>query len=747
MLSYHDEVDKASSVYNDARKKLQCFKDITAESLQVRKEETTSRLQNLLKMSENEVIINKDNGIMNISISGSNNSLVVVDSKGAKKPLSNTYVTPPGMEQEVLRRATFKTWPHSAPVSAGALARAGFFYKGSEDKVECFACRGQIREWEYGDSAFGEHKKHFPKCPFVRDIHYKNVPIDASNPLSGTTEQRSQEKAAGLFNAGQSETKKNQTGKKASGKPSKADGFEENKKTHQGKPTRQPTMDSAEHETKLTFRSEYKRLLSFQNWPRDSPVVPRDLAKAGFYSLEKEDVVQCFACFGKINRWEQGDDAQKEHEKHYPSCPFVLGFDVKNEPISDLQRIQAESMNYRFPSEFEPALQRFAKHMEPALPQTAKVRSKWVEGASAKEPVVPQPKFPLYTGENKRLSTFDVGWPGVIGITPHNLARAGFFYTGEGDSTKCFYCGGGLKNWESTDEPWTEHAKWFPACAWLVQQRGQTFVTYVVRNFPVDFALVQRTLANKERQEARSTPKPKTPAPPTAAAARHFSSSASAHQEPEEEAGVRFKQPRVNKPSIKKQSPLDTAMSGRVTTRVLEMGYDPHFVKKVVRHRLQTLGVEFDTTNDLLEAVWQAEESGMTLPSSDDEEPAGGTAEKFMSEMPEKKRQSGHREEELERLSEQMEEIQIGAGPTGASPENRGRTNRVLERQMSPTHIEEEIERLRDEKLCKVCMDEDANMILMPCNHFVLCSSCTKLLNDCPICRTPIREVIRVYKS
>ena len=69
--------------------------------------------------------------------------------------------------------------------------------------------------------------------------------------------------------------------------------------------------------------------------------------------------------------------------------------------------------------------------------------------------------------------------------------------TGEGDSTKCFYCGGGLKNWESTDEPWTEHAKWFPACAWLVQQRGQTFVTYVIRNFPVDFALVQRTLANK----------------------------------------------------------------------------------------------------------------------------------------------------------------------------------------------------------------------------------------------------------
>jgi len=35
-------------------------------------------------------------------------------------------------------------------------------------------------------------------------------------------------------------------------------------------------------------------------------------------------------------------------------------------------------------------------------------------------------------------------------------------YLGERDRVKCWYCNGGLQNWDPDDEPWTEHAKWFP---------------------------------------------------------------------------------------------------------------------------------------------------------------------------------------------------------------------------------------------------------------------------------------------
>ncbi len=35
-------------------------------------------------------------------------------------------------------------------------------------------------------------------------------------------------------------------------------------------------------------------------------------------------------------------------------------------------------------------------------------------------------------------------------------------FLGHGDNVKCFFCDGGLRNWEPGDDPWQEHAKWFP---------------------------------------------------------------------------------------------------------------------------------------------------------------------------------------------------------------------------------------------------------------------------------------------
>ncbi|XP_052088836.1 baculoviral IAP repeat-containing protein 7-A-like isoform X2 [Mytilus californianus] len=53
--------------------------------------------------------------------------------------------------------------------------------------------------------------------------------------------------------------------------------------------------------------------------------------------------------------------------------------------------------------------------------------------------------------------------------TPGELADAGFFYLGQGDSVKCFYCGGMLRHWGETDEVWAEHMKWFPLCLFVVE--------------------------------------------------------------------------------------------------------------------------------------------------------------------------------------------------------------------------------------------------------------------------------------
>ena len=44
---------------------------------------------------------------------------------------------------------------------------------------------------------------------------------------------------------------------------------------------------------------------------------------------------------------------------------------------------------------------------------------------------------------------------------------------------KCFFCDGGLCNWEADDDPWTEHARWFPECGFLKQVKGTTFIQKV----------------------------------------------------------------------------------------------------------------------------------------------------------------------------------------------------------------------------------------------------------------------------
>ncbi|MBW03696.1 Baculoviral IAP repeat-containing protein 2, partial [Eschrichtius robustus] len=60
-----------------------------------------------------------------------------------------------------------------------------------------------------------------------------------------------------------------------------------------------------------------------------------------------------------------------------------------------------------------------------------------------------------------RLRTF-MYWPSTVPVQPEQLASAGFYYVGRSDDVKCFCCDGGLRCWESGDDPWVEHAKWFP---------------------------------------------------------------------------------------------------------------------------------------------------------------------------------------------------------------------------------------------------------------------------------------------
>ena len=50
---------------------------------------------------------------------------------------------------------------------------------------------------------------------------------------------------------------------------------------------------------------------------------------------------------------------------------------------------------------------------------------------------------------------------------------------------------------------------------------------------------------------------------------------------------------------------------------------------------------------------------------------------------------------------------------------------------------------------CSICLDEIKTHIIVPCGHKCLCDGCAKQvidMNSCPICRTPIKSVIKVFE-
>lgn len=54
-----------------------------------------------------------------------------------------------------------------------------------------------------------------------------------------------------------------------------------------------------------------------------------------------------------------------------------------------------------------------------------------------------------------------------------------FFYSGYSDCVCCFSCGGSLSEWRPNDDPWVEHAYWFPECTFVIQNKGEEFVQQI----------------------------------------------------------------------------------------------------------------------------------------------------------------------------------------------------------------------------------------------------------------------------
>ncbi|XP_059479767.1 baculoviral IAP repeat-containing protein 2-like [Neocloeon triangulifer] len=52
-------------------------------------------------------------------------------------------------------------------------------------------------------------------------------------------------------------------------------------------------------------------------------------------------------------------------------------------------------------------------------------------------------------------------------VTPEDLTRLGFYYTGQEDNCRCIYCNLEVRGWEDGDTPDGEHKRWNPNCPFM----------------------------------------------------------------------------------------------------------------------------------------------------------------------------------------------------------------------------------------------------------------------------------------
>ncbi|PVD28678.1 hypothetical protein C0Q70_11272 [Pomacea canaliculata] len=52
---------------------------------------------------------------------------------------------------------------------------------------------------------------------------------------------------------------------------------------------------------------------------------------------------------------------------------------------------------------------------------------------------------------------------------------------------------------------------------------------------------------------------------------------------------------------------------------------------------------------------------------------------------------------------------------------------------------------IRQQHICKICLDRDVCIVFLPCGHLVCCAECSPALTTCPVCRQRIKGRVRAF--
>jgi len=230
------------------------------------------------------------------------------------------------MNKELNRLATYADWPLSSHAWPSKLARYGFYANGNGITTVCFGCNIEV-QWQHGDDpqqhwqeapnclAHGRNSTNIPMVPLRDDFDVNIISDsfsqDASSRGSGNASRDVQDSCA----VPSSQETIYQVARAALNRAKERGVLD--------MAQRAPAVDPANPDFEL-LRREAARLVTFTNFPPNSPVTASALAKAGFFHKGPNDQVQCAFCRGVLRNWVSGDEPMAEHRRLKPHCPFVM---------------------------------------------------------------------------------------------------------------------------------------------------------------------------------------------------------------------------------------------------------------------------------------------------------------------------------------------------------------------------------------------------------------------------------------
>ncbi|XP_063447546.1 baculoviral IAP repeat-containing protein 3-like [Mytilus trossulus] len=343
------------------------------------------------------------------------------------------------MEYEGKRLSTFATFPDIPGLYATKLAGAGFYYLEKDNEVRCFNCKITYKNWKPHDSPIKIHLQISPLCEFIKHIGSKYS--EHSKHISDRTVSN------GTCDISHVRTECDQTLHDTNKLP--VNGYNPQMSSHM-----------------LTGGTDTQR-------------------------------IQANSINQNSNNFRRNDSNSYSGPVQHIPCVVNQSLNNTTDNVSntDITRTEAYQIPNNYSTNDTNSLTRISQTNIETLNRNGSTPNQQSSGhitttyRSSNDAVgqpmmgicVDNPKYSKYAIRGSRLDSFKY-WPTYLTQSPDEMATAGFFFTGSEDHCRCFFCGGGLKNWEPGDEPWVEHARWYQQCAFLRSCKGEKFIENVQTN-------------------------------------------------------------------------------------------------------------------------------------------------------------------------------------------------------------------------------------------------------------------------